>query len=103
MRCRRCVIPARCYYEWDHRRSLEKYRFFLPDQRIMYLAGLYRVHEGRAEFAVLTREAAGGTEAFHDRMPVIAPPGLIGTWLDPTAPPRVLLEEAVTDLRWQPA
>lgn len=100
MRNRRCVIPASCYYEWDHRHNMEKYRFSMRNDPVMYLAGLYRVRDGAAEFTVLTREAAGGTEAFHDRMPVIAPHSLIGQWLDPSSPPKALLEESVTDLRW---
>jgi len=103
MRDRRCIIPAAAYYEWAHYTNKQKYEFCSVDHEPLWLAGLYRAENDGAHFTILTREAAGGTETFHDRMPVIMPKGLINDWLDRTAPPQQLLAYAVTDLVWQQA
>lgn len=101
MRRRRCLIPAAGYYEWDHTGgSGEKYLFSLPDAEPLWLAGLYRLRDGiQPEFTVLTRPAEGGTEAFHDRMPLILPQSLTEEWLNAPAPD-ALMRQAVTRLRW---
>lgn len=101
MRRRRCLIPAAGYYEWDHAGGTgDKYLFRLLDREPLYLAGLYRLRDGlHPEFTVLTRPAAGGTEAFHHRMPVILPKALQPDWLNSPAP-AALLDMAVTELSW---
>ena len=81
---RRCLIPASGYYEWQKAGSSKiKFQFFIPDFP-MYLAGCYR-QEAQSKvcrFVILTQQAAGGTEAIHDRMPVIIPQERIQTWFD---------------------
>ena len=104
LRERRCVIPAQAYFEWDHRRQpMEKYRFYLPQDRVLWMLGLYRLREGQAEFTILTREAAEGVADFHDRMPLIAPGELVEAWLQPDVPPGEIYARALTDLRWERA
>lgn len=101
MQERRCLIPASAYFEWDHRvKPLVKYRFSLPGERMLYLAGLYRFEESSPfpVFTVLTREAAPEIACYHDRMPVIIPSDLSGAWLDHTQPPQRLLDAAATSL-----
>lgn len=79
---RRCLIPASGYYEWlkDGSRKT-KYRFYVPD-RPLYLAGCYRQEKDMpvCSFVILTREASGGAETIHSRMPVIIPRDKIGRW-----------------------
>lgn len=100
---RRCLIPANAYFEWDHRQKpYTKYRFHLPEQRMIYLAGLYRYEAdfSRPVFTILTREAAPDIACFHDRMPVIIPPSLKDAWLDRTQDFNYLLHFAHTQLVW---
>jgi len=86
-----------------------------PAGRPLAVAGLYRLgalppagggrpdHAGPARRAtMLTRPAAAAVEPFHDRMPVILPPDLIGPWLaGETVPTSRLLAES-PDLRAEP-
>lgn len=106
MQLRRCLIPASAYFEWDHReKPLVKYHFRLPQERLLYLAGLYRFEEGAPlpVFTVLTHEAAPEIACFHDRMPVILPASLADDWLDHRSDPQQLLCHAVTDIQWRRA
>lgn len=98
---RRCLLPAAAYFEWDHRQKRpEKYRFFLPGEPLLYLAGLYRLTAEGAECTVLTREAAGPLADFHERMPVILPREAHAAWLNPREKVGALLGEALTELQW---
>lgn len=80
---RRCLIPAGGYYEWQKSGNKKtKYRFYLPGEPL-YFAGCYRQEQDSpiGNFVILTRQAAGGIEAIHHRMPVIIPKTHIETWL----------------------
>ncbi len=106
MRDRRCLIPASSYFEWDHRsKPPVKYAFSVPDAKVIYLAGLYRIEPELPfpVFTILTREAAPDIACFHDRMPVILPASSIGQWLDRAQPPEHLLSDAQTSLLWKNA
>ena len=100
MKIRRCLIPASGYYEWqkEGKRKI-KHRFYTPDKPL-YLAGCFKQEEGLPvqSFVILTREAAGGIEAIHNRMPLIIPCSGLELWLDKGAytggaPPEALLFE----------
>ena len=102
MRERRCLIPAGGYYEWRKAGAKKvKYQFFIPGQRL-HFAGCWRQEKGSQiyTFVILTRQAAGGAEAIHDRMPVIIPESRMDAWLreGPEA-----MKEAVTELSYKPA
>ena len=102
MREHRCLIPACGYYEWqktDGGREKTKYRIFLPGD-ILFFAGCYRLEKGSLlpHFVILTRQAAGGAEAIHDRMPVILPEKHARTWLHES--PHVQTE-AITALTYR--
>jgi len=102
IRERRCLIPAGGYYEWQKAGAKKvKYRFFIPGQKL-HFAGCWRQEKGSGlyTFVILTRQAAGGAEAIHDRMPVIIPENRRDAWLceGPEA-----MGEAVTALAFQPA
>ena len=63
MRQHRCLIPAMNYFEWEKRgREKIKYAIRQADAGLLYMAGLYRVENGRAVFTILTR-----TDSLHPR------------------------------------
>ena len=99
MRCRRCLIPASRYFEWDKRaRETVKYTVGCTGAPRFYLAGLYRLEEDQPVFTILTRSPADSIAFLHDRMPVILPPSLAADWLSPDCPAEALLSQAVTDV-----
>ncbi len=88
---RRIVVPASGFYEWDHRQTghRDKY-FFTLEGQVIYMAGIYNrfaAPDGRSveHFVILTCPAVDAIAAFHDRMPVILPKQAVRSWLDPRA------------------
>lgn len=71
---RRCIIPARAFYEWDRQKQMVT--FTLPDQEIIWMAGIY---DTAYQYSVLTMAANDSVSGFHDRMPVL----LSGVDLEP--------------------
>ncbi len=62
---RRCVIPAKGFYEWSPRK--EKYQFEQPGKSL-FLAGCYdREHR----FVIITTAANESVLPVHDRMPLL--------------------------------
>lgn len=83
MRQHRCLIPATNYFEWEKRgREKIKYAIRQADASLLYMAGLYRVENGRAVFTILTREPAEQIRFIHDRMPVILTSNAKQDWLN---------------------
>lgn len=100
---RRCLIPASAYFEWDHRQKpYVKYRFHVPERKMIYLAGLYRFEQDTQQpaFTILTRQATEELSCFHDRMPVIIPASMTDTWLDQAQDYRELITHAHTEIAW---
>jgi len=97
MASRRCLVPASGYYEWKtlDNKHKEKYEITLPDCAPLYMAGIYST-DGR--FAILTRDAAPGISAIHDRMPVIFSKVLADEWLRGALD----VSQAVSDLNFEP-
>ena len=103
------MIPASCYFEWEHRLTPEgkkitggKYRL-QAESALTWLCGLFRVEEGVPCFVILTRDAGENIRFIHDRMPLILPTDAARRWLLPDADPEALLPLAQTDLRFRPA
>ena len=78
---RRCVLPTTGFYEWTHDAAKTKYLFRLPDQPMLYLAGLFSVEQERPGFVVLTQEANASMREVHHRMPVILGQNELTAWL----------------------
>ncbi|MDD2960168.1 MAG: SOS response-associated peptidase [Lachnospiraceae bacterium] len=76
---RRCLIPARGFYEWDHMKN--KNTFERPDHRIMLFAGIWKPYDRIKHFAILTTDANESMKPVHDRMPLILEPEEIAQWL----------------------
>lgn len=76
---RRCVIPARQFYEWD--KSKTKATFTCPQNATIYMAGFYNCFDGEERFVILTTKANASMEKIHDRMPLILPENEIKRWI----------------------
>lgn len=91
---RRCLVPTIGYYEWQRLPGGGKQAQFLHrGGDTLWFAGLYDVWrdprtpgaDPLGTFTLLTTTAADALGHIHDRSPVILPPKLWDTWLDPTA------------------
>lgn len=87
-RSMRAIIPASGYYEYRGRRP---YYFHAPDETPLFLAGLFSWWRAPQPHSpalwlltatILTCQAVDGPAAVHDRMPLLVPRDMTGTWLD---------------------
>jgi putative SOS response-associated peptidase YedK len=88
LRSTRCVIPADAFYEWDRRaHPRQPYAIGPADPAAMLgLAGIWSSSRDRGvTAAILTTHPNELVAPIHNRMPVILPPDLLETWLDPEA------------------
>lgn len=76
---RRCVVPAKHFYEWDAAKN--KITFRSSSEPVLYMAGIYDRFEGRNRFTVLTTAANESVSRFHDRMPVILNRDELEPWI----------------------
>ena len=104
----RCIVPASCYYEWEHligsdgkKRTGEKYRIRPRGAAMTWLCGLYRIENGLTVFVILTREPGEEIRFIHDRMPLIMPEVLVNEWVRPDARPEELAAQALTDMVYE--
>ena len=99
----RCVIPASCYFEWEHiplangkTKAGQKYIIQTTGSEMTWLAGVYRFQEYRGlqypVFAVLTKPPTKDLERIHDRMPLILPESAIDDWIRPGNRPEDFLK-----------
>lgn len=79
VRQRRCVIPARHFYEWD--RDKQKVTFCRRAEDTLYLAGFYRGEEDGPHFIILTTAANESVRPVHQRMPLILDEEEIRWWI----------------------
>jgi len=80
---RRCVIPASGFYEWDRYKA--RYRFTLPENELILLAGFFREEQGVNRYTILTTEANDSMIRVHERMPVMIGRDEIRPWIyDPS-------------------
>ena len=82
----RCVVPAGEFFEWEKLDSKNKKKHYAKDRdgKMLFMAGLYRDHNGSREFVIITKEATGELAKIHDRMPVILRIDQIEAWLNGT-------------------
>ena len=88
---RRVVVPTSGFFEWNHdekKKATDKYRFRLPGESVLYLAGIYSPFalEGNTveeSYSILTTAANDGMikTCNHDRMPVYLSVSEVETWL----------------------
>ena len=93
---RRCVIPAKGFYEWNS--AKEKFVFESTENPVLFLAGCYNWFESERDssavrstgtagnqreerFVILTTEARGRAAQIHERMPLLLRAEEVRTWL----------------------
>ena len=95
----RCVIPTTGFFEWTKDKQKIKYLFELPDEQLLYMAGLCEYIDNDLCMVVLTRAANGSVADVHDRMPVILTGDQLTLWLNETDEARQIIEMAAPALR----
>ncbi len=75
---RRCAVPTTGYFEWSADKT--KYRFNLPGESLLFLAGFYKRFGDELRFIILTTEPNASTAAVHNRMPLILTSDSIVRW-----------------------
>ena len=96
---RRCVVPSTGFYEWSHDSQKKKYKFNLPEQENLYMAGIWNEYEGEKHFVILTTAANQSMTPIHNRMPLILPKELIRSWINDTELALSLLAQIPPELR----
>jgi len=104
----RCIIPATCYFEWEHITGSngkiivgDKYMIGAEKKKSTnkeintWLCGLYRMEEGLPVFVVLTREASDEIRFIHHRMPLMLPGEYVNEWIRPGAEPEEIARHAI--------
>ena len=92
VRHRRCIIPARGFYEWNKSREKFSYErkdapvlfifsYERKDAPVLFMAGCYNWYEDQERFVVLTTEANPSVAPVHNRMPLILEPEELKDWV----------------------
>lgn len=76
---RRCLIPARYFYEWDASKNKVTCRHF--DSSVIYMAGFYHSFQGQNRFVIITTEANDSLRKIHGRMPLILEQNELENWI----------------------
>lgn len=76
---RRCVIPARHFYEWDSDKN--KVTFFREDRSVLFMAGFYNRFQDEVRFIILTTQANASVGPVHNRMPLVLENGELEDWV----------------------
>ncbi len=79
VRHRRCVIPAKGFYEWN--RDKEKFSYERADAPVLFMAGCYDRYQDQDRFVILTTAANPSVAPVHERMPLILEPGELEQWV----------------------
>jgi len=91
---RRCLIPANGFFEWEKTGTGKPYRFFMKDESIFSLAGIWeswKNNQGEVirTFSILTTRPNALVQKVHPRMPVILAPNHEQDWLNETKPEKL--------------
>ena len=101
MRQRRCLVPADSYYEWQKTGQVkQKYEIAPSDVNGFFLAGIYRIEQGRPVFSILTKDPVESISFIHNRMPVILPTEAMSDWLNPRFNGVEILSAAVGNMAY---
>ena len=76
---RRCIIPAKHFYEWDSDKN--KVTFFREDRSALYMAGFYNRFQDEDRFIILTTQANTSVSPVHDRMPLVLEDNELEDWI----------------------
>ena len=76
---RRCVIPAKLFYEWDAKKN--KVSFQRKDAPVLYMAGFYNRFGDFDHFIIITTDANLSVRPVHDRMPLLLDDSELQSWI----------------------
>ena len=76
---RRCVIPAKGFYEWN--RKKEQYSCEREGVPVVWMAGCYDRFQDQDRFVILTTVANPSVSPEHGRMPLILEPDELESWV----------------------
>ena len=76
---RRCIIPAKHFYEWDAEKT--KVTFSRFDSPILYMAGFYNCFQNEDRYIILTTAANASVVKVHDRMPLLLEREELEPWI----------------------
>ena len=76
---RRCIIPAKQFYEWDSDKN--KVTFLRENQPVLFMAGFYNHFQDEDRFIILTTEANESVSPIHHRMPLILEKNELESWV----------------------
>ncbi len=79
VRRRRCIIPAKWFYEWDAEKN--KVSFMRVEEPVLYMAGFYGCFQDEERFIILTTQANDSVRPVHHRMPVILEKNELESWM----------------------
>ena len=91
----RCVIPAGGFYEWNSDR--QKFSFSVPE-RLLLLAGIYRLEDGVPHYVILTTSANDSMIDVHDRMPVMIEYEELRQWITDSSKAEYFLNRKQSEL-----
>lgn len=77
--CRRCIIPAKHFYEWDAHKN--KAAFFMEGKQTLYMAGFYNRFQDDKRFIILTTQANVSVSIVHNRMPLVLDKNELEDWI----------------------
>lgn len=78
----RCVIPARCYFEWEHENSKGKDKYQISTfEKTIYMAGIMKIEGDQNVYSIITKDADEEINFIHHRMPVLLRKNEIKKWL----------------------
>jgi len=84
---RRCVVPASAFFEFTGTRSPKsKWRFTVPGEPVLGIAGLWHQEPDEVRFTMLTVRLGPDVRPFHDRQIAILRPAEWAHWLYLTRP-----------------
>ncbi len=76
---RRCIIPAKHFYEWDSDKN--KVTFFREDRPVLFMAGFYNRFQDEDRFIILTSQANASVRPVHNRMPLVLEESELEDWI----------------------
>ena len=74
------MVLAEGYYEWSRKQP-----YYIHQNQLLYMAGLWRQGEQGPEYVILTTAASPELASIHHRMPVFLNKEQLGIWMDPKA------------------
>ncbi len=95
---RRCAVPSTGFYEWKQDGTKQKYRFHLPEEPNLYMAGIWTEWNGEKRYVILTTSANDSMKEIHNRMPVVLRKEDVRDWIRNTEKALSILEKIPPEL-----